>query len=132
MDIELMKFGKFLLRELKIPSKRDWEEIIRKYHMEHLRVRRGVHSINQHISWFFDQDPLEVKKSKSRKENLILAKHVTMYFAITMYELKVKELADFYDCGTANVSSSCRKVSNRIDTDNTFRKQIEALKILIL
>jgi len=132
MDIELMKFGKFLLKELNISPKMDWEETVRRFHTQHLRTKRGIHSINQHVAWFFDQDPLDIKTSKYKKPIITIPRHVAMYFGFVMYDLKVKEIADFYNCGTSNVSISCKNISNLLDTDHNFAKQIESLKILIL
>ncbi|MHA1198119.1 MAG: hypothetical protein ACTSQF_01995, partial [Candidatus Heimdallarchaeaceae archaeon] len=92
-----MKFGKFLLRELKIPSKTiNWEDIIHKFHLNHVKLRRGIHSINQHVAWFFEKDPLEVQKYKGRREELILPKQIAIYIALRFYNLPSKEVAIFY------------------------------------
>ena len=75
--------------------------------------------------------PVDTIKGNRRQANIILARHLCMYLLRSMTDFPLAYIGSIFDCNHTNVISACNKIENRIDTDPTFKGEVEEIKAAI-
>lgn len=129
MDLELMKFGKYLATILNF-TEPDWQDIISKYHVSNIMPHRGIFNINQLVSWYFKQDPVKIRYNKGRKRIYLKARYFANYFAKTLFDIPIKELSDFYFTSSPQIRHDINKIRDSVDEIDM--KDLRALKMILI
>ena len=99
------------------------------YQMENREV--SIDNIKQIVSSYFQLTP-EQMLSKSRKQELVVARQISMYFVKKYMKLPLKKIADEFETKDhTSVVYAIKKVNQYLQFDKSFRKNYEALESII-
>jgi chromosomal replication initiation ATPase DnaA len=132
MDFEksrdLVKFGKFLVNHLDIPVQGDdldWFFILDQYQQSEMPTIPGLMYMNWVISKYFDQDPQEVRYSKSQRDELARPRRIAQYLAIKKFGYKSSQVQKFYEKKAhATILYNAKTVENEMKTDKLLASDV--------
>lgn len=131
MDIELMKFGKYLANILHFQEP-NWQDIISKYHVQSFHINRSIHNINYIVAMYFNEDPVNIRTTKKRISEIIGCKQYTCYFAESMFKISRKELSNFYNVSIWQVGHYIGNTIKFIDSSTSVAREIQAIKMILI
>jgi hypothetical protein len=128
---ELVKFGKFLITHFQIPidgDGPDWFYIIDQFQRMETPSVPGLMYLNWVVSRYFDQDPLEVRFSKSQRDELAKPRRICQYFAIKKFDYKASQVKKFYEKKShATILYNAKTVEGELQTNKLLASEINKL-----
>jgi hypothetical protein len=128
---DLVKFGKFLINHFEIPvgdDDPDWFYIIDQYQRLQTPTVPGLLYLNWVVSRYFDQDPLEVRFSKSQRDELAKPRRICQYFAIKKFDYKSSQVQKFYEKKAhATILYNAKTVEGEMQTNKLLASDISKL-----
>jgi chromosomal replication initiator protein len=90
-----------------------------------------IDKIQKSVSHYFSVS-VDDLKDKTRKKEVATARQVAMYFAKEYTDYSLKQIGHYFGGRDhSTVIHAIQSVQNLIDTDNTFRKNVEELKRML-
>jgi pyoverdine/dityrosine biosynthesis protein Dit1 len=122
----LVEFGKFLVTHLKSTEDNlDWSYILDQYLEGQIPKAPGLMYINWVVSWYYDQDPVEVRHNKKRIKELAKPRRIVQYLALKKFGYKLKDIQEFYQKKAhATVISNAATVENEMETNKALKNDI--------
>ena len=132
MDFEtskrLVKFGEFLVTYLGSTINNDdldWSYILDQYQEGKIPRAPGLMYLNWVVSWYYDQEPLEVRYNKRKIEELAKPRRVAQYLALKKFGYKLKDIQEFYGKKAhATIISNAATVENEIETNKVLENDV--------
>ncbi len=103
------------------------KEILRDM-MDDIQVRLEIEDIQRSVAQFYDITP-ELLSAKTRKREIVTARHVSMYFCkqLTSHSLKSIGLR-FGGRDHSTVIHACNSVEDRLELEPAFREEVEEIQ----
>lgn len=80
------------------------------------------------VFWFYSV-PSELRKVKSRKRELVIARQVSMYFVRRRcIHMSLKEIGSFFDQHHTSVLNGIKAVEDQLSIDKRFKANLEYLE----
>jgi len=128
---ELVKFGKFLITHLDIPTNSedlDWFFLLDHYERSNTPTTPGLTYLNWVVSRYFDQDPQEVRYSKSQKDELAKPRRIVQFLALKKFNYKANEIKRFYEKKShGTISHNANSVEGEMETNKVFASEVNKL-----
>lgn len=96
--------------------------------MEDLHVRHEIEDIQRLVAQFYEMQP-ELLSAKTRKREIVTARHVAMYFSKMMTSHSLKSIGlRFGGRDHSTVIHACNAVENRLEMEPAFREEVAAIE----
>ena len=96
--------------------------------VKNTRKEMSIDKIQELIGQHFNLD-LEALRSKSRKRNIVQARHIAMYCAKHFTGASLTKIGEYFgNRDHSTVIHACRTVDNLMDTDKNFKKQVDEVQ----
>lgn len=126
--ISLLAHASLTRRDVDMSLARD----ILKHFVKQTSKELTIEQIQKLVCEQFDNMPIDLLKSKTRKRNIVLARQISMYFAKNMTKSSLANIGKhFGGRDHSTVIHACQTVLDLMDTDNRFKSKVQEIEKII-
>lgn len=126
--ISLLAHASLTRRDVDMSLARD----ILKHFVKQTSKELTIEQIQKLVCEQFDNMPIDLLKSKTRKRNIVLARQISMYFAKNMTKSSLANIGKhFGGRDHSTVIHACQTVLDLMDTDNRFKNKVQEIEKII-
>lgn len=104
---------------------KDYIDIHQKTKQQHVEFIKDI------VASFYNISPREAFNTKSRKSEVILVKHVAIYFIKKFVNLSAMNIGAHFDYDHATIIHALKKINNYLEWDKDFQNELNEISCLI-